>query len=1334
MTSPTLSARASDLQALLDRQRPASVLSLTNEPDLDPALVVYRALALDDLDRSNDARAVLEPALPLLAGDDLARATCAWAALLLDSGDSDGAIRAAEDAARVASDPLLRAAGLGWAARGYAHKRCWGLARDTVRQALELAPGQRTALAAQARVALDMDDRMAARAAYERLAVVDRAVGAWGLASVAYLLGEFAPALVLLEEAIASDEVIGPLFLRVHIAYVTRDLALLEASVALIARRSPEAEALPALQSLLADLRAQLAASEGRSRVQLAAFPTTMQRRNYCGPCTVELVLRYWREGIDITNDQIARAIKDPGGGTPIYRMREYFHLLGFDTLRCRASVGQIKRIIDAGLPVIVEERFANSSHVTVVIGYDEEAGTLLFQDPMTHALTTLPIETVNQLRRFVCNAALVAFPADQGYQRTLALMDLYDDQALVWMDQAALAFDEGRYDETASLARSAVQRLPSLELGWVTWLLAELRRWSPRAPTSPYLPGSLAARLDRPDEVSNDGGERITAVLEAAMAACDSSEVRQLAGQVALRNGDPAAARAALEQALAQEPTSAYTHALLAECHVALRADGPAREAAARAIQLDPSLPAANVWMARCSVRENAAQALHFARCAADLAPEWWLAQLTLAEAQHAHSDIDAMRTALGKARMLAPHEPLVAVAHATWLSGGGEMAAAAAELEALLDGRRALTPALAYAARQSLCRILFGARLFDAALAQIEPLLAQAPDDPWALQFRAAAGASARIATGEASDQTAIAEVQASYAVAIRANDGSRAVVYDYAEYLAALAGPDAAADAVAELRTAYPERSLAAIHGAMAERAGRAEEAAAAMLDALGEAGAFDDLNALGHAIAVALAGMGVEAGAAAVLGAPEQVIPLATRERLLGMVLSEYEDQAERARELLRRSLAGAPDDAATLIRLGDVAESDDERGQCYRRALVLTPGWAFARGRLARLLARQERWVEVLELTSGYTSDALELTELYGRALLRLGRFEESADSYAQLVGQLAAPPDWVLYYTWLAQKRAGRHAEAIATGQMAAQRFPDDPDWFVRIALTLVAAGAHDDALEAVRAGRSSGLPEEAEHNIAYAIALADHDPRRALEIARRGRALEEETPQGELSMWEYRIVRHLAEIGHEDDARALAADRDLTAKGWGYAAWELCDAKSWELVREFAEQALARDETSYPGLFSYAVALRELGCEDEARAGYERLRQAHPDEHNSYEKLALLLAIEGQTDAALVQAEHAVALGAFCHLAWATRGYVAFVRGERDRALADFDAAWTRADVDGRRDEHIFWWIRAALRGEEETAARERELAIAEAVTQFSRGHIAQVEALLRG
>src|SRR6185503_8904209 len=144
-----------------------------------------------------------------------------------------------------------------------------------------------------------------------------------------------------------------------NLALNQEDAAGFEQVVDAIARRSPQSTTLEPWRKQLERMMARQAET-ALPRKRLTAFPTTMQRRNYCGPCVIELVLRYWQGGLDLTNDQIAEAVKFPSSGTPVYRMREFFHLIGFDTVRCMAPLDKLKQLIEAGYPVIVQQEYSN--------------------------------------------------------------------------------------------------------------------------------------------------------------------------------------------------------------------------------------------------------------------------------------------------------------------------------------------------------------------------------------------------------------------------------------------------------------------------------------------------------------------------------------------------------------------------------------------------------------------------------------------------------------------------------------------------------------------------------------------------------------------------------------------------------------------------------------------------------------------------------------------------------------------------------------------------------------------------------------------------------------
>src|SRR4029079_15462825 len=112
----------------------------------------------------------------------------------------------------------------------------------------------------------------------------------------------------------------------------------------------------------------------------------------------------------------------------------------------------------------------------------------------------TVPVAEVERLRRTFMDSAIVAFPAGQGHDAALARLDLFDDPAVVWVDQAALALDEGRPQVAADLAARAAQRVPAYPMAWMLLLQALLDQWRQVRPkAAPHPASSLAARLKRP-------------------------------------------------------------------------------------------------------------------------------------------------------------------------------------------------------------------------------------------------------------------------------------------------------------------------------------------------------------------------------------------------------------------------------------------------------------------------------------------------------------------------------------------------------------------------------------------------------------------------------------------------------------------------------------------------------------------------------------------------------------------------------------------------------------------------------------------------------------------
>jgi tetratricopeptide (TPR) repeat protein len=1336
-----------ELRTLLDNQRPRTVLTLLEREDLPLPLHLYKAEALFELDRNKEAYDTLQPVYAHVSGDELAQAQYLQARILLNGRQIDDAILYAEAAARSAVTPEWRATAIAWSAAGHAQKHCWKLAESALGEASQLAPNHPLVLKAEGRVRLEMDQRLEARAIYERLArqdsVLARVNGEWGRAYVAFLLGAFAEARDLAESILGfSEEVIGPLYLLAQIALVANDADALANVIERIAQRSPDAATLPVWREEAAKLQARLsAAPEGKHR--LSAFPTTIQRRNYCGPCTIELVLRYWKGGLDLTNDQIARVVKFPDSGSPTYRMREFFHLVGFDTVRCLAPIEKLKQLIDAGYPVIVQEDYSASSHVAVVIGYDETAGTIELQDPMTHAVTSTPYDTLNKLRRTYLDAAIVAFPDKQGHDKTLARMGLFDEAAVVWTDQAGLALDENRPQAAADLMARATQKLPGQPIAWILWLHALSYQWSEAHRAQSGQPTGRASRLARttgPDPAALRQ-QFYDTLARAKERHPDAEFVYQFEGNGALTDGDIPRALAAYQRAAEIDPNDPRNLAALAGCYYAERQVDKAGEAAQNALYRDPTLPGANAWMARALAQTSRTTAFHYARAAAELASDWWLSHLALAEANLLVNDLSAARRAADIAVSLAPQQAETHAVRGIILAMQDDPPAAVAELETALTATPPLNTMMAYRAQQMLCRIFYSANLYEDAADQAQQLLALAPDDPWTLQFLAAVRSQLLLQASQEGEQTAeqkeaaVAELRHHYTPAIQANEGVTWIVRDYLNYLAALAGEEAGVEEAARLRQEYTANAnLAYLHGQFLARAGQTEPAGQAMLAALSQSGGISNFDELYEAIYAILNGLGVAEGDQAVVAASTEGIPLPDRERTLGLVLTQFgEEWSGRARELLRTALAQDPDDAYAALRLGDVVEEEGEREDLYRRALMLAPRWSYARAHLAHFLLDNNRAADAVQFTEGHESESLSLLAAHGRALIYIGRFEEAITAFGNAIQQVDQPSPWLYYYKWLAEDYGGHHEAAFATAQQATQLFPDEADWYRRAADALRNLERFDEAQQWLAEGKAHGLDELLLLEGEYETAWANENYEAALQLAEQ---LAERKGEGEtndaLGRWQDRRLRLLLELDRVDEARQLLDSKTLAADGWGTAAWTAMMAEAWEFCLELAGRALELDPEHFSGLFTRAEALKNLDRSEETIAAYDRLRDAHPEEHNAYEKLAMFRIIEGQQDEALALAERAIALGSFCPFAWATRGYVHFIAGRHADALADLEAGWNRADVERRRTANDFWWLMATLQGRTELAQERRQKAYEEAQSSLDRAMLAQLDSLL--
>jgi tetratricopeptide (TPR) repeat protein len=1148
------------VERLIEILQPAAALRLIEESGRTD-LGVYRVDALRELGRGREADAALDELLPRLEGDELARARRFKAQYHFGKGEIDEGIWLLEAASRSTRDACLRAAILATKATGYAVKRCFNLAEDAIRAALQVAPDEPRVLFAQAGLFLLMDQRLEARHWLEHM---DGEKYGWvnsyidlELAEIALLLGEFDEAARLANSALAySVEIINPLVTLTSLAHLKGDLTELERLVFEIERRSPQADLLPSMKAGVEWVRKQKLMLPNGLQHRLKAFPSLVQRRDYCGPCTIELVLRYWKGGLDLTNRDIAQRVKLPQSGSTIHSMTEFFHLVGFDTLRCIAPVEILKKLVKAGFPVIVEEQMAGSSHVTVVIGYDDEAGTVELQDPMTHHVLPVPVEILNHLRRNSFNSALVAYPRSQEHAALLRRMGLFLEAALALVDQAGEAGAFGDHVRVAALMERATQLRPRHAQAWSFWLNALLEQWRE---AYDYSRAQLSGQEAEVKAVPTPDLEKIRSqfkeVLERArLLLPQAAFIFLIDGEAAQLEGDLPHALDAYQKALELDPGNPYCLVRMAACQYGLRQVEKALESSRQAVKSDPGSVEGNVWMARCLAFLGQEHAEYYARVGLELAPTWWMAHLALAEAllhgsqpKAAQEDLgvavpsDPRQTAwqeIGQVLINLPDQPDALAQRAyLWINSGNFINAQAdleKALKAALREDQKLDPITIYQVYQGLCRSSFSQERYNEALMQVHALLERDPADPWALQFRSDAefqkmiqdspvsgenasenaGESAGDPSGPEAVNVQTVEFAAAlerYLAAIKANAGDPDVVGEFLGCLVRLGYQNKAIQISEDLRVQYPgQPNLDYVHGWLLSVVGLPKRAADAMLLALRKENGIRNRHQLDFAVETIIQGFGSERGEKDIMHtALPKSLTVCERDRALGLALSDdSKANGARARQLLEAVLAIHPDDAEVLLAIGRKAPIDEaEREDLYHQAVILAPRWTFARMLLANYLANQGRCEEALEFTTGHEYESFDILTQHVYALHHTGQYEEAALAAERLVCDKRLPGERVSYHyhwKWDIDSYCGEYSKALEIARQAQQRFPKELDWIQLESRSLCDLGQIVEAEAALTAGKKKGMQEDLVKTGKYWIALAQGELKTALGLAKK--------------------------------------------------------------------------------------------------------------------------------------------------------------------------------------------------------------------------------------
>ncbi|HTJ41667.1 MAG TPA: C39 family peptidase [Kofleriaceae bacterium] len=341
----------------------------------------------------------------------------------------------------------------------------------------------------------------------------------------------------------------------------------------------------------------------GGTRLMLPKFPTVTQKRNYCGPATLELVLRSL--GIDVDQDDIAPAVKRERGST-ILAMCRYLESKGLVTRRFEGDGPRFRACIEQGLPVIVEEEYSTTSHVAVVIGVDESLGLLFVQDPMTHVTSERQIKTQGTLGAMYRNAAIVALrPGDDLRAEALDKAGVVDSEHLRLVDSCN---DDDIAKDNEEVLRRCDRALELVE----DYPLAWYRRTS-----------CLMSQYYR-YRTGNNRDRFVMELRRARVRYHDQEWPHLLHASYLMDSERHEEALIELENALRIDPHDSNTAQDVAECHMQQGRGGEATEAFWRTLGIDASHVRATENFAGHALDQGDVEvAEHLSACALEMSPQ---------------------------------------------------------------------------------------------------------------------------------------------------------------------------------------------------------------------------------------------------------------------------------------------------------------------------------------------------------------------------------------------------------------------------------------------------------------------------------------------------------------------------------------------------------------------------------------------------------------------------------------------------------------------------------------------------------------------------------------
>jgi tetratricopeptide (TPR) repeat protein len=189
---------------------------------------------------------------------------------------------------------------------------------------------------------------------------------------------------------------------------------------------------------------------------------------NNCGPATVAMALSYW--GQSLTQYDVAPILKPDAEdkNVSLWEMERYVRGLGLGAIaRVGGSVAQLKTLIQAGFPVIVETWYVRDArdqlgHYRLIIGYDDVAQEFMTYDSLHGPDVVIGYQELDELWRVFNRAYLVVYALEEWESVAEILgADVYD--AAMYEDALEVAHIEAVSSPPACVAYADC-------LDWVTF------------------------------------------------------------------------------------------------------------------------------------------------------------------------------------------------------------------------------------------------------------------------------------------------------------------------------------------------------------------------------------------------------------------------------------------------------------------------------------------------------------------------------------------------------------------------------------------------------------------------------------------------------------------------------------------------------------------------------------------------------------------------------------------------------------------------------------------------------------------------------------------------